>query len=114
MQATGNAAVTLTEGAVAKIKEFFAQDEALKGKALRVFVEAGGCSGNNYGFRFDDAVDGDTVQEYEGFRLVIDPQSGKLINGSTIDYKEEFGSEGFSIKNPNAKKSCGCGNSFEA
>jgi iron-sulfur cluster assembly accessory protein len=114
METTGTQIVTLTDKAVGKIKEFFAQDKEIAGKALRVFVEQGGCSGNNYGFRFDDASPQDTAQDYDGFKLVIDPQSGKLLNGATIDYKEEFGSEGFSIQNPNAKKSCGCGNSFEA
>lgn len=104
--------VTLTDGAIAKIKDFFAQDPNLAGKSLRVFVEAGGCSGNSYGFRFDDAKGDDIVQEYEGFKLVLDENAGKLITGATIDYKEDFGQEGFAISNPNAKKSCGCGNSF--
>jgi len=114
MQATENL-VSLTDGAIAKVKEFFAQDESLKGKSLRVFVEQGGCSGNNYGFRFDDAAaEGDVTQSFEGFNLLIDTKSGELLKGAIIDYKEEFGQEGFSIKNPNAKKSCGCGNSFEA
>ena len=84
------------------------------GKSLRVFVESGGCSGNSYGFKFDDAKDTDTQEQYDGFKLLIDSESGKLLTGATIDYKEDFGQEGFSIKNPNAKKSCGCGNSFEA
>lgn len=106
--------VTLTDRAIAKIKEFYTQDPALNGKPLRVFVEAGGCSGNSYGFKFDDAKPTDATLPYEGFNLVIDPDSDKLINGATIDYKEDFGSEGFAIQNPNAKKSCGCGNSFQA
>ena len=106
--------VTLTEKAVTKIKEFYSQDQALAGKALRVYVEAGGCSGYSYGFKFDDAKSDDIEQAYEGFKVVIDNNTSKLIGGSTIDYKEDFGSEGFAIQNPNAKKSCGCGNSFEA
>lgn len=105
--------VTLTDRAVSKIKEFYSQDPALAGKSLRVFVEAGGCSGYSYGFKFDDSKFDDTELPYDGFKLVIDPNAGKLIQGSTIDYKEDFGSEGFAIQNPNAKKSCGCGNSFE-
>ena len=106
--------VTLTENAITKIKELVTQDEQLKDKSLRVFVESGGCSGYSYGFRFDDSKADDTVKEFEGFKLLIDPASGKLLSGATIDYKTEFGSEGFAIQNPNAKKSCGCGNSFEA
>lgn len=106
--------VTLTEKAISKIKEFYSQDQALAGKSLRVFVETGGCSGYSYGFKFDDSKFDDSEQAYDGFKLLIDPNTDKLIGGATIDYKEEFGSEGFAIQNPNAKKSCGCGNSFEA
>ena len=106
--------VTLTDRAVTKIKEFYAQDPSLSGKSLRVYVETGGCSGYSYAFKFDDVKSDDQQVECEGFKLLIDPNADKLIKGSTIDYKEDFGSEGFAIKNPNAKKSCGCGNSFEA
>lgn len=105
--------VTLTDRAVTKIKEFYSQDPALTGKSLRVFVETGGCSGYSYGFKFDDPKSEDTELPYEGFKVLVDPNAGKLISGSIIDYKEDFGSEGFAIQNPNAKKSCGCGNSFE-
>ncbi|MBV9079991.1 MAG: iron-sulfur cluster assembly accessory protein [Elusimicrobia bacterium] len=111
---TSTATVALTDRAISKIKEFYTQDAELAGKSLRIFVEAGGCSGYSYGFRFDDAKPTDYKQDYDGFSLVFDEQSGKLISGAEVDYKEEFGNEGFSIKNPNAKKSCGCGNSFEA
>lgn len=106
--------VTLTEKAITKIKEFYTQDAQLAGKSLRVFVEGGGCSGNSYGFKFDDAKAEDATQVYEGFSVLIDQESGKLLSGATIDYREEFGNEGFAIQNPNAKKSCGCGNSFQA
>lgn len=106
--------VTLTDKAVSKIREIISQDKDLTGKALRVCVETGGCSGNSYAFKFDDPKDADAKQDYEGFKLIIDEASGKLLAGATIDYKEDFGSEGFAIQNPNAKKSCGCGNSFQA
>ncbi len=106
--------VTLTDRAISKIKEFYVQDNSLKGKDLRVVVESGGCSGYSYGFRFDEAKTEDAKLEFEGFKVLIDTDSGKLLNGATIDYREEFGNEGFAIKNPNAKSSCGCGNSFEA
>lgn len=106
--------ITLTEPAIQKIKEIIQQDHSLADKALRVYVEAGGCSGYSYGFRFDEAASGDNKLAYEGFNLIIDQESQKLMEGAVVDYKEEFGHEGFAIKNPNAKKSCGCGNSFEA
>lgn len=105
--------VTLTDKAITKIKEFYAQDKTLEGKQLRVFVEKGGCSGYSYAFKFDEAVDTDTKLPYEGFSVVIDSETEKLVKGAMIDYKEDFGQEGFAIQNPNAKKSCGCGNSFE-
>lgn len=106
--------VNLTDRAITKIKELYAQDKDLSGKSLRVYVEKGGCSSFSYAFKFDEASETDAKQEFEGFKLVIDPDSGKLLAGATIDYKEDFGSEGFAIQNPNAKKSCGCGNSFDA
>ncbi len=106
--------VTLTDQAVQKIKELYSQDPELKGKSLRIYIEKGGCSGYSYGFKFDEAQSVDVQQEYEGFKLLIDPESGKMMEGATVDYKTDFGQEGFAIKNPNAKKSCGCGNSFDA
>jgi iron-sulfur cluster assembly protein len=106
--------VTLTDQAVQKIKELYTSDPQLSGKALRIYIEKGGCSGYSYGFKFDEAGAADAQQDYEGFKLVIDPDSSKMLEGSTVDYKTDFGQEGFAINNPNAKKSCGCGNSFDA
>ena len=106
--------VTLTDQAVKKIKDLVSQDPELSGKALRIFIDKGGCNGYSYGFKFDEIQSADALQEFEGFKLIVDPDSGKLLEGSTVDYKEDFGQEGFAIQNPNAKKSCGCGNSFDA
>lgn len=106
--------LTLTPGAVQKVKEFYAADKELSGKHLRVFVEKGGCSSFQYGFTFDDAKDGDQTLPVEGLSLVVDAQSAAMLQGSVIDYKEDFSGAGFSISNPNAKKSCGCGKSFDA
>jgi len=106
--------VTLTDNAITKIREIFKQDPKFADKALRVYIETGGCNGYSYGFKFDEAKDSDFKQSYENFNVVIDQESGKLLDGATIDYRSDFGSEGFAIKNPNAKKSCGCGNSFDA
>jgi len=104
----------LTESAVKKVQGLYDQDKALEGKLLRVFVETGGCSGYQYGFAFDEKKEGDAELAFEGIKVVVDPKSAPLLNGSVVDYKEDFGAEGFSISNPNAKKSCGCGHSFEA
>jgi iron-sulfur cluster assembly accessory protein len=106
--------LTLTEGAVKKVREFYTQDQSLQGKSLRVFVEKGGCSGYSYGFTFDAKKDGDNELQLEGLQVLVDPQSAGLLKGAVIDYKEDFTGSGFAISNPNAKSSCGCGNSFEA
>jgi iron-sulfur cluster assembly protein len=105
--------LTLTEAAIKKVKEFYAADQSIQGKALRVFVEKGGCSGYQYGFAFDEKKEGDAELPVGGLQVVVDPQSGALLEGSVIDYKEDFSGAGFAISNPKAKKSCGCGNSFE-
>jgi iron-sulfur cluster assembly accessory protein len=104
----------LTENAVKKVEGLYGQDKTLEGKYLRVFVETGGCSGYQYGFAFDSKKEGDAELAFGGLKVLVDPKSAPLIEGSVIDYKEDFGSEGFSISNPQAKKSCGCGHSFEA
>lgn len=105
---------TLTDGAIKKVKEFYTQDPSIQGKPLRVFVEKGGCSSYQYGFAFDDLKTGDSELDLGGLKVIVDPNSAPLLQGSVIDYKEEFGGSGFSIANPNAKGSCGCGKSFEA
>jgi iron-sulfur cluster assembly accessory protein len=105
---------TLTEGAIKKVKEFYTEDPAIAGKPLRVFVEKGGCSGYQYGFSFDDKKEGDTEMAISDLKVLVDAESAPLLSGSTIDYKEDFSGSGFAISNPNAKKSCGCGHSFEA
>ena len=100
--------ITLTESAQKRIQELLTQDKSLEGKALRVFVEEGGCSGMQYGFTFDDRKEGDTEVPYEGFRLVIDSQSAPYLKGTTIEFVDGGGlhGSGFKIQNPNAKGSC--------
>ncbi len=106
--------LTLTENAIKKVKEFYETDQSLQGKPLRVFVEKGGCSGFQYGFAFDDKKDGDIELPVTELKVIVDHESSEMLKGSVIDYKEDFSGSGFAITNPNAKKSCGCGNSFEA
>lgn len=103
--------VTLTPKAIEKIKTLTTNDPQAKGKALRILLEAGGCSGYQYGFVYDDKKEGDYLLSYDAISVVIDANSAEYLRGSTIDYKEDFGSEGFEILNPNVKKSCGCGHS---
>jgi iron-sulfur cluster assembly accessory protein len=106
--------LTLTAGAIKKVREISTGDASLQGKPLRVFVEKGGCSGYSYGFTFEDKKEGDTELDMEGLKVVVDSQSVPMLKGAVIDYKEDFTGSGFSISNPNAKSSCGCGHSFEA
>ncbi|OGR80462.1 MAG: hypothetical protein A3I11_09055 [Elusimicrobia bacterium RIFCSPLOWO2_02_FULL_39_32] len=105
--------ITLTPNTVSKVKEIASQDPQNEGKSFRIFLEAGGCSGYQYGFTFDTKKEGDQELSFEGLNVLLDPQSALALKGSVIDYKEDFGGEGFSIQNPNVKKSCGCGHSVE-
>ncbi len=104
--------ITLSENAVRKVKSYLEEDKTLAGKALRVSVQEGGCSGLEYGFGFDDKKPDDTVVQVDGMQMVVDPQSAQFLEGSTVDYVETIEGEGFSVTNPNSKGGCGCGHSF--
>lgn len=81
--------------------------------AIRVFVKSGGCSGYSYGMAIDErSLEGDTVFEDRGVRLVVDKMSLPLLDGSEVDYVENMMGGGFSVNNPNATSACGCGSSF--
>jgi len=84
------------------------------GKGLRIYVEAGGCSGLQYGMALDEPKPEDKVIEKEGSQIYLDPFSMNYLRGATVDYVSGLTGAGFKIKNPNAKQSCGCGTSFEA
>ena len=105
--------VTLTEKAVKKVQSLFAEDPEVKGKCLRVGVEPGGCSGQEYAFSFDEKKEGDTVLELDGFTAVIDKKSLSFLKDSEIDYYVNSTGEGFKIQNPNVKSTCGCGKSSQ-
>jgi iron-sulfur cluster insertion protein len=91
------------------------EDEGNDGLKLRVFITGGGCSGFQYGFTFDEAVnDGDTVIEKGGVTLLVDPMSFQYLAGAEIDYSEGLEGAHFVIRNPNATTTCGCGSSFSA
>ena len=108
----GDTMITLTETATTKVGELIAsEDEA--GMALRVAVRPGGCSGFSYEMYFDTdkAVD-DIELTFGDVRVVVDPSSAQLLDGATLDYKDGITDAGFSINNPNAERTCGCGQSF--
>lgn len=103
--------ITLTDNASSKVKELIAAegDDAL---ALRVAVRPGGCSGFSYEMFFDTEVaTDDLTAEYGEVRVVVDPSSAQLLTGAELDYKDGLES-GFAITNPNAQRTCGCGQSF--
>jgi iron-sulfur cluster insertion protein len=109
---TAPRSVELTDSAARRIAQILQEDE-YKGMMLRVSVSGGGCSGFQYGFTFDDAKgDTDLVIEREGATVLIDEVSLDLLGGAKIDYVEDLIGSSFAIKNPQAKSSCGCGNSF--
>ena len=104
--------ITLTDAATTKVDELI-KDEAEGDLALRVAVRPGGCSGFSYEMFFDtDIADDDQTLTYGDVRVVVDPSSSMLLEGATLDYKDGLDQSGFSIDNPNAQKTCGCGQSF--
>ena len=101
-----------TDAAAKKVKILIA-DEENPNLRLRVYITCGGCSGFQYGFTFDDAInDGDMTIEKEGVALVVDPMSLQYLVGGCVDYTEGLEGSRFIVTNPNAKTTCGCGSSF--
>ena len=112
MSAAMPAPLVFSDSAATKVKALI-EEEGNAGLKLRVFVTGGGCSGLQYGFTFDEAVnDDDTVMEKNGVSLLIDPMSYQYLVGAEIDYSEGLEGAQFVIKNPNASSTCGCGSSF--
>ncbi len=106
--------ITLTDSATSKVAELL-KDENDEALALRVAVRPGGCSGFSYEMFFDAETDTevDQVANYgESVRVVVDATSASLLTGATLDYKDGLQQTGFSIDNPNAQRTCGCGQSF--
>ena len=104
--------ITLTEAASSKVDQLI-KAEGDVNLALRVAVRPGGCSGFSYEMYFDtDFADDDNTIEYEGVRVVVDSSSATMLVGATLDYKDGLEDSGFSINNPNAERTCGCGQSF--
>jgi iron-sulfur cluster assembly accessory protein len=104
--------ITLTDTAAVKVKQLI-EAEGDTSLALRVAVRPGGCSGFSYEMFFDTDVSAeDLAAEYSGVKVVSDPSSAQLLEGATLDYKDGIQDAGFAINNPNASRTCGCGQSF--
>ena len=104
--------ITITETAQAKIKDLLAEENN-PNINLRTFVQGGGCSGFSYGFTFDEEVNEDDFEfPLDKVKVLVDAMSMQYLQGSTIDYVESVMGSQFSIINPNAQTTCGCGSSF--
>jgi iron-sulfur cluster insertion protein len=104
--------ITITESAQEKIADIIAEENNPNIK-LRIFVQGGGCSGFQYGFTMDeDQNEDDFVVEKEKVTILVDSMSYQYLVGATVDYKEDLNGSAFTIKNPNATTTCGCGSSF--
>jgi iron-sulfur cluster assembly protein len=105
--------IQLTERAIKEIRRIVAEQRLPESTVLRVGVKGGGCSGFSYSLGFDDTVlDTDQVFESDGVRVVCDPKSFLYLSGTQLDFEESLMGRGFKFANPNASKTCGCGESF--
>jgi len=104
--------ITISNSAKVKIKDLLLEENNPK-LSLRTFVQGGGCSGFSYGFTFDEEINEDDFEvPLDEFKVLVDAMSMQYLAGAEIDYKEDLQGSSFSIKNPNAQTTCGCGSSF--
>ena len=104
--------ITMTPTAAEKVRELLKQEND-PSLALRIFVAGGGCSGLQYGMTLDEEQEGDTVISHSDFKVLVDEMSLGYITGSEVDYVDSLMGAGFTVNNPNAVSSCGCGHSFK-
>lgn len=111
---TAEPLINVTEAAAGKIRELL-NEEGKTESGLRVFVQGGGCSGFQYGLMIEESGGvGDQLFESNGVRLFVDPVSVSYLKGAEVDFVDTITGGGFTIKNPNATSTCGCGSSFSA
>ncbi|MEI8000840.1 MAG: iron-sulfur cluster insertion protein ErpA [Actinomycetes bacterium] len=104
---------SLTDAAVGKVAELMTAEDTTDAMVLRVAVRPGGCSGYSYEMFFDTDVNSDDAKvDYGAVSVVVDSASQDLLKGATLDYKDGLQGAGFHVDNPNASRSCGCGQSF--
>jgi iron-sulfur cluster insertion protein len=112
--AAPSAPILFTAAAAGKVAEL-AREEGNSALMLRVYITGGGCSGFQYGFEFDENREPDDIAvERDGVTLLVDPLSLQYLQGAEVDYSESLQGAQFTIRNPNAKTTCGCGSSFSA
>ncbi len=104
--------ISVSQAAASKITELLAEEHK-QDSGLRVFVQGGGCSGFQYGLMIEEAPGAaDETFESNGVKLFVDPISVRYLNGAEVDFVDTITGGGFTIKNPNATSTCGCGSSF--
>ncbi|HEV2114296.1 MAG TPA: iron-sulfur cluster assembly accessory protein [Terriglobales bacterium] len=110
----GAKSISITEKALARVRSAMAKENVSpESGGLRLGVQGGGCSGLSYNIRFDSkARERDRVYDFDGVRVFVDPKSFIYLHGMVLDYEETLMQQGFVFRNPNAKRSCGCGSSF--
>jgi len=105
--------ISLSERAVTEVKRIVSEQNLPEGTGLRVGVKGGGCSGFSYTLGFDDNHNPtDQMSEVDGVQIMCDPKSFLYLNGTVVDFEDNLMGRGFKFTNPNASKSCGCGESF--
>ena len=105
--------IGITDRAVTEVRRIVTEQNLPDATALRVGVKGGGCSGFSYTLGFDDETKAtDQINAVDGVRVVCDPKSFLYLNGTVVDFEESLMGRGFKFTNPNASKSCGCGESF--
>ena len=104
--------VQISDKALAQIKVIFEQEKPNADTGLRLAVVGGGCSGLSYKIEFGQIKEKDNIIELDGIKVLIDPKSSIYLKGILLDYKDGLNGKGFVFDNPNAKNTCGCGESF--
>ncbi len=104
--------ITMTPVAADKVRDLLKQEND-PSLGLRIFVAGGGCSGLQYGMTLDEEQEGDTAISMGDFKIFVDEMSIQYVNGSEVDYVDSLMGAGFTVNNPNAVSSCGCGHSFK-
>jgi len=112
METTIMSPVTFTEGAIHEIKRLMGEDSFDASTQLRIGVKGGGCSGLSYVLGFDQKLENDEDYEFEGLSFIMNKAHAMYLMGMQIDWHNGLNARGFTFKNPNASKTCGCGTSF--
>lgn len=108
--------ITVTDAVFDKVAELLIETDDADFEALRIAIQGGGCSGFQYAFEWATEIgeDDEVIESEDGLKIIIDPMSMMYLDGAEIDYVKSLQGEQFSIRNPNAQTTCGCGSSFGA